>query len=172
MSINLKRRLGMLGVLLLMVICFFIYAFYMKEKVSRMYDEAISLLKDKDTSYEKYTDAIYILSNIGDYKDSIELLNEVKVNIEKYDYAKSLLENEEYTLAKDEFERLGDFLDSEELLKESKYEYAIALYNNNEYEKAYSIFNELKTIWRVKNMLRKLCFLLWKKRKNKYIEKR
>ena len=118
MSINLKRRLGMLGVLLLMVICFFIYAFYMKEKVSRMYDEAISLLKDKDTSYEKYTDAIYILSNIGDYKDSIELLNEVKVNIEKYDYAKSLLENEEYTLAKDEFERLGDFLDSEELLKE------------------------------------------------------
>ena len=65
------------------------------------------------------------------YAIIIELDGQESVNSHKYERAKAYLSNKEFDKAMEIFAELGDYSDSEELLKECKYQKAIELYENN-----------------------------------------
>ena len=97
------------------------------------YHKAASLYKKKDyqAAYELYTE-------LGDYKDSVELSKNVL-----YDEAAYLYGNRDYQGAYELYTELGDYKDSVELSKNVLYDRAVALYNEGDLESAQKIFDEL-----------------------------
>lgn len=90
------------------------------------------------TNYK--TDAINILKDLY-YKDSNDLFHEVC-----YDYASSLLDAGQYSLAISFFEQIENYLDAGEKLKEAKYGYALnnqdSSFNYNYYQCLLELKNE------------------------------
>ena len=72
------------------------------------YNHAVSLLENGD-----YDNAIIVLSELGNYKDSVRKLTETK-NIQKYNNANKLFEEKKYDEAATLFSELGDYKDSKE----------------------------------------------------------
>lgn len=66
----------------------------------------------------KYDDAVEILEELGDYKDSAELLREAS-----YQYALDRFERRQYLVAVEYFEKCGDYEDAAAKVEESKLEY-------------------------------------------------
>ena len=120
------------------VIIFIIFSMCVRVYATITYNNAVDSMNKKD--YEK---AIEYFQEVGDYKDSLELLENVRLE-QKYNEALILFKNEKYQEAKILFDELMDFKEGKNYSRESYYRYAIQLYDCERYEEAAQIFMELK----------------------------
>lgn len=81
---------------------------------ARAYFNAMSLYKQGN-----YEESINAFVNLGEYKDSKEMLTKSIIG-SNYEYAVSLLEEDEYEKASEIFEKLSGYKDSDEKLKIAK----------------------------------------------------
>lgn len=108
------------------------------------YNSAVALIDAK-----QYDEAIAILQELADYKDSVQQIQIAEkgkqevLNATAYEKAVSLLEKKDYESAVLAFEALGEYSDSAKLLIESKYQYALKLMQSKNYGKAVTIFSGL-----------------------------
>ena len=112
------------------------------------YNYALNLINEK-----RYKEAITILQEIRDYKDSNILLEQSIDNLNKqnmYDTAKALYYDYDYYRAYNIFISLGDYLDSNILSRKvekqlnKSYDDGIDFYNKKEYYTAKNIFSNIK----------------------------
>lgn len=95
------------------------------------YNEAAELLADGE-----YNEARAIFAELGDYKDSQNLMIE-----SSYQWYKQRLEQGDCSFdVETGFEELGDYKDSAELESEVQYERAIQLMNKEQYMAAHQLF--------------------------------
>lgn len=100
-------------------------------EMKNTYNEATELLADG-----KYSEARAIFAELGDYKDSQNLVKE-----SSYRWYKQRLEQGDCSFdVETGFEELGDYKDSAELESEVQYERAIQLMNKEQYMPAYQLF--------------------------------
>ena len=105
------------------------------------YNSAVALIDAK-----QYDEAIAILQELADYKDSAQQMQIAKegrqemLNADAYAKAAALLEEKNYAGAISAFTALGEYRDSANLLTESRYQYALELMHQKGYEKAAGIF--------------------------------
>lgn len=104
------------------------YFFYF-EPLER-YNAAVEDMDDGD-----YEDAREEFEELGDFKDSAQLITECD-----YKEAKDLMEAGDYVSAQIIFEKLGDYEDSAEKLAECNYRIAQAYYADGDYENALTHF--------------------------------
>ena len=74
-----KANIITFGVTFLLFIITFSYAFYMRGKYAKIYDNGISLLEDG--KYEEAVDCFSGIPNYIDYQDISELLNTYEVSV-------------------------------------------------------------------------------------------
>lgn len=110
----------------------------------RKYNIALQLIED-----ESYSAAIGMLRELGDYKDSIQLIDNATDEL-RYFLASNSLNNGQYEDAINAFSSLGDFKDSKYKLKEAieiknnaDYNDAVAFIAENKYKEAISLFLKL-----------------------------
>lgn len=100
-------------------------------EMQNTYNEAAELLADR-----KFKEARAIYIELGDYKDSQDLLEE-----SSYQWYKQRLEQGDCSFdVETGFEELGDYKDSAELESEVQYERAIQLMNKEQYMAAHQLF--------------------------------
>lgn len=100
-------------------------------EMKNTYNEATELLADG-----KYNEARAIFAELGDYKDSQNLVKE-----SSYRWYKQRLEQGDCSFdVETGFEELGDYKDSAELESEVQYDRAIQLMNKEQYMPAYQLF--------------------------------
>ena len=87
-----------------------------------------------------YDKAISIFEDLGEFKDSKDLINECN-----YRKAEQLLENGDYESAKNLFDRLAGYKDSKEYSQECDYRTAEQLFENADYKNAANIFEKIIT---------------------------
>ena len=140
-SKKIKCVLGSLTVIVLTIVIILSNTIHNKNK----YNHALELIENK-----KCVEAISVLEEIKYYKNSEELLVEVR-----YSYAKQLFDNKEFAKAKDEFSILIalDYKDSEnyitlcvEQINEENYQKALLLIKENKIIDGYDLLNELSVI--------------------------
>jgi tetratricopeptide (TPR) repeat protein len=147
-------------IIILCVACGFFIHYYIKPYYG--YNKAVHLMDNG-----KYQEACSILENLGDYKDSKDLIIE-----SKYSHALSLIDSGKHEEAYSILIKLGNYKDSITLVHEYitlvheyKYNKAIALYNAKEFTQAYKMFSDLvgykeansfkqKTLKEIVNILR------------------
>jgi len=112
------------------------------------YNDAVSLMED-----EKWDAAAEIFSQLGDYKDSAELLKECNYNL-----AEEFFEKEEFDQAIDLFMSLGDYNDSKERIIDCNYEKAYLFYLDKNYEEAVPILCSAENHSDSSLLLRKILF--------------
>lgn len=68
---------------------------------------------------EEYEEAILLFSELGNYKDSMNKIEQAKEKIteEKYEYAEKLYENQQFVEAVDVYKKLGDYNDSKDKIE-------------------------------------------------------
>lgn len=145
-----NKRIIILGVMvvifLIFSIVFFTYAFYQRGIYKGKYEIATDLINNK-----QYNEAIEILNDLYDYKDS-----NYKILETKYKLAIQHYENEDYENAQKIFTEIEDYFDSKIYLaqisiklskpnpsKESIYQDAFSLYENKEYQKALDLYETI-----------------------------
>lgn len=140
-SKKIKCVLGSLTVIVLTIVIILSVTIHNKNK----YNHALELIENK-----KYVEAISVLEEIKDYKNSEELLVEVK-----YSYAKQLFDNKEFAKAIDKFRILSarDYKDSEnyvtlcvEQINEENYQKALLLIKENKIIDGYNLLNKLSAV--------------------------
>lgn len=99
-------------------------AYFQRKNMMGLYEAGIEEIENQN--YEK---AQEILSELGDYKDSLQQI-EFASNSAIYENAVKLYKNGEYERAVDEFSRLGDFKESKNFI--SRAQDMILKYNKNE----------------------------------------
>ena len=100
-------------------------------EMKNTYNEATELLADG-----KYNEARAIFAELGDYKDSQNLVKE-----SSYRWYKQRVEQGDCSFdVETGFEELGDYKDSAELESEVQYDRAIQLMNKEQYMPAYQLF--------------------------------
>ena len=103
------------------------------------YNSAVALIDAK-----QYDEAIAVLQELADYKDSAQQMQIAKegrqemLNADAYAKAAALLEEKDYKGAVSAFEALGEYRDSANLLIESRYQYAMELIGQEDYSGAHS----------------------------------
>lgn len=111
------------------------------------YKKACGLMESKE-----YNSAIAIFTDLGDYKDSPEKIEQINNMIKQaaYDEAVKLVDAGEYESAITAFEALGDFSDSKQkveevktLIKDKAYDHAVQLMNDESYDEAIAAFEAL-----------------------------
>lgn len=128
--------------LILLFVCIFIFNTYTtKKKIEDLYENAEILSQEKNM--KSYNEALDIFKSIGDYKDCYNYIKKIEKNIDIYNNANELLENNQYELAMTEFRKIIDFDNSNEKCNEAKYKYASYLYDKKEYTKSNQYFSEL-----------------------------
>lgn len=135
-SINLALIIG--SIFLILIVCFFIYAFYQREVYANRYDMAQELIAE-----EKYEESLSLLDKLIDYKDSDELKKKAEKGIIYLDATK-LLNNKKYEEAIEKFEQIKGFKDSTDKIKEATYKLALEYYENKEYDSSRKLFAELE----------------------------
>ncbi|MBR5411051.1 MAG: hypothetical protein IK104_10320 [Clostridia bacterium] len=97
------------------------------------YNKAKDLLNagDYDAAYDAF-------EALGDYKDSADMLDEVR-----YRQAKDYLRAKQYDKAYDAFDALGSYADSRKMLKEVTYLKACGALDDENYATAYQLFKKL-----------------------------
>ena len=123
-----------LSLLLVIVVCLSLCACGKADN----YEAAIALMEA-----ENYDEAIALFSDLGNYEDSVQKLEEC-TNIKAYNEASELYESGKFSEALAIFSTLGDYKDSMEKAAECEiaiaYENAMVLLNDGQYEQAYSEF--------------------------------
>ena len=87
----------------------------------------------------KFDFAKSIFTDLGDYRDSSEMVKEVD-----YEEAFDMLENGKYDGAKYIFKKLGNYKDAEVMITEADYRKAIDLLNEEDYLTAYPILIDIQ----------------------------
>lgn len=87
------------------------------------------------------SEAAEMLSKLGGYKDSAELLKEYT---DEYSAAQALLEQQDYDGAKARFLSLGDYSMSAEMVKECDYRRALSLFSEGKVQEAVECFGSLQ----------------------------
>ena len=117
-----------------------------QEKKARLnaYNSAVALIDAK-----QYDEAIAVLQELADYKDSAQRMQIAKEgrqemwNADAYAKAAALLEEKDYKGAVSAFEALGEYRDSANLLTESRYQYAMELIAQEDYSGAHSVLRAI-----------------------------
>ncbi len=130
------------------IIIFFIFlsstiiiAFLIQKYNFNKYQQAHILFEN-----EEYKQAERIYAELGNYKDSKELKEDMAnyaVKLETYTSAINFLNRKKYNEAIKAFEKIINFKDSTGRLKEAKYNLGIEYYENHDYENAKKLFVEL-----------------------------
>lgn len=111
------------------------------------YNKAIELMDEK-----KYDDAVVAFTELGNYKDSEDKIEEIALLVldEQYVAACALMDDENYTEAIDAFTALGEYKDSADkiaeinaILTEAKYNRAEVLFEEGKYAEARSLYKAL-----------------------------
>lgn len=111
------------------------------------YNDATALMEA-----EKYAEATVAFTELGDYRDSEEKIEEIKIILldKQYDAATTLMNEEKYDEAIVAFTALGDYRDSMEKVEEIKnillnkqYDEAEKLFNSGNYAEAINIYSDL-----------------------------
>lgn len=134
---NRKKTIGFGIGLTILLICYLAFCFYMRGVYIDEYNKGLRLISE-----EKYDQARDLFVKLGDYKDSIEKVEEAQ-NYLDYKEADQLIKDCKHEEAWEIFDNLGAFLDSENRAKEARYIYAVELYNNGKYDEASLIFINL-----------------------------
>ena len=138
------------GVILAVVLVTLLFTKWILPDVIRpatLYNKAERLFEEG-----KYTEAIAAFEELGDYKDSLNRIDDVKTAIlsEDYDYASSLLSEGKWEEALHAFTQLGEYSDSKARAEEArlaaleeKYAEAESLLSAGRYEEAYAGFEQI-----------------------------
>lgn len=127
-------------ILITLAVCFYIVP-------ENKYNDAVALMKDK-----KYVDATEAFTELGDYKDSEDKIEEIKTILldRAYDAAITLMKAEKYDEATISFKALGNHRDSKEKIEEIKtilldnqYATAETFFDEGHYAEAMSLYKEL-----------------------------
>lgn len=116
-------------------------AFFIQKYNEIKYEEAYKYFEE-----ENYLLAEKIYSQLGNYKNSAELTEEMKIlneQLELYLAGQKLLDGKKYDDAIVCFENANNYKDSFEKIRYSKYNLAIECFNAGDYETAKTIFVEL-----------------------------
>lgn len=132
-----KKYIKILLVASLLIIIYFCFAFYLRDKYSDTYESALQLMEDG-----QYSQAQSLFEQLGNYRDSIAHI-EMAQHLIDYGIAEQYFNDGCYKDAYEAFDRLGDFNDSNIRAIESKYLYAVQLYDSGNYEEASSLFSAL-----------------------------
>lgn len=122
--------------IILFVVLFFGSAYFQRGKMLSLYQSGIDKLENQE-----YREAQEILSELGDYKDSIQYVKLSQVlenNFEIYDQAVDLFKNEDYEDAIKLFSQLDNFIFSQEYIKMANN----IISTNEEIEKLYNCIVE------------------------------
>lgn len=118
---------------------------------------------------EKYIEATIVFADLGNYRDSEEKLEEIKITLLDiaYDAATALMDAEKYDEATVAFTELGDYRDSKEKIEEIKiilldkeYAAAVALLDEEKYDEATAAFTELGDYRDSKEKIEEIKFIL------------
>ncbi|MCR5012224.1 MAG: toll/interleukin-1 receptor domain-containing protein [Lachnospiraceae bacterium] len=101
--------------------------------IASKYDIAKDALEN-----ENYNTAYALFSEIGDYKDAAELMNE-----SKFTRGKAFLDSGDYDSAYELLGQIGSYQDADTLIADSKYERAGKYVQNAEYNDAITLYDEL-----------------------------
>lgn len=112
------------------------------------YSRAISLYQSGE-----YEEAENTFLQLGDFKDSSDMVSEVQ-----YAHAMDLYENENYERAAEMFEALGDYKNAVEMRNESKYNQALINFNNKDYEAAIADLNVLTNDEKAASLLQQVQY--------------
>lgn len=110
-----KHKLLVYFIILIFILTFFINAFIERNKIQYIYIHGIDKLENQE-----YQEAQKILSELGDYKDSIQYINLAQTlenNFEIYNKAIDLFRTEDYEEAIKLFNQIGDFIFAQEYVK-------------------------------------------------------
>ena len=99
----------------------------------KKYDDAMALMNEGN-----YEDAIIALTEIADYEDAADQINECN-----YQIAQKSLDEGSFDDAINGFTNLGDYKDSAEKIMEAKYAKAMKLFDDLDFESALAVFNEI-----------------------------
>ncbi len=125
------------------------------------YEEAVGFIEQKN-----YTGAISILDQLGNYKDSADLLTETRDLINEQDYAAAmdLLNTGNYDTAMAAFDALGDYKDSENRYKEAEnLKYSSAYADAEEYLQSGDLYSAATAFYALGEYedARERCFACW-----------
>lgn len=150
---NKISKLILVALSVLIIILFFHKAPAQKKYMLETYESGINSINN-----ENYVEAQEILSELGDYKDSLEQIEKAQ-SLEQqkiiYDSAVQLFNNEDYKNAIDSFTQIIDFKDSKDYIEEatklmeqknaneSLYSEAYNYYESKDYISAIQIFSKL-----------------------------
>ena len=123
--------------LILFIIIFLVSAFYQRNVVAKQYAYATECIEKGN-----YEEAVPILGSLVNYKDSVVLLEEAQCGI-IYGEAERLLGEGDYEGAIQKFDQISDYKDSAERYLQTKYEYAVQLFDRGKYSDAEIIFIDL-----------------------------
>lgn len=121
--------------------------YFKQSNYMKHYNEAIALINDG-----KYTEAMTVLENIEEFRNSSELIAACEEALleGKYAAAAELQEKGEYESAIESFKAIIDYKDSaeriiacEETILEGKYTAAVDMQENSEYEQAIAYFTAI-----------------------------
>lgn len=137
-----QKTIKVLATVLIVAAVFCIAASFANDAIKKnhAYNSAIAMIDAK-----QYDEAIAILQELADYKDSAQQIQIAKEGKQEMAYAKAvaLLEEKDYKGAVSAFEALGKYRDSANLLIESNYQYAMELIAQEDFAGAHSV---LRTI--------------------------
>lgn len=142
-------RILLCFVLLGILVVFIKTIFNAKEEITQRYQNGCNSYRAGD-----YSEAIDILSTLGDYRDCYEIIAQAEKKL-RYAAAEALFENGEYSEAAEVFSLIEGFMDSDDRAKqayelaefkkeqESKYISAKAALDEKDYVAAFQLLNEL-----------------------------
>ena len=128
----LKRLIISVICIAALVIAFLAYAFSVKNQVSKKYIKANEAFQR--ATYESYEEAITLWSELGDYKDSLERIEETEQIIAKIDATQKAYEEADRLLSAGDYRQaavLFQSLNEPERANEALYTYAEELYSSD-----------------------------------------
>lgn len=150
---NRKNNFILFALLVIFIYIFFYSADKRKEEMINMYNSGIDYINNED-----YQEAQEVLSKLGDYKDSLNLIEIAKTLDQQkavYDSAILSFNNEDYENAIESFTQINDFKDSKRYIEEanrlmdqkntaeSLYTQSYTYYETKDYISAIQTFSEL-----------------------------
>ena len=167
---NLKERKRKKYILLscilgaILIILGLIYKMYMVPR--QEYSRGITLYENGE-----FSSAISVFEELGEYKDTKIWLNNAKLEND-YNIAMKNLKYANYEIAISQLSALNGFKNSDEMLNNARYEYAVQLFNKKYFYEARLFFNKVTAPLNVSQYLDSLYYSIegkWKDTSNKII---
>lgn len=157
-----KNDKKFLGIFLFICVIFLLaivgFSFYLNNSNKKKYQKAQEYFNS-----EEYSEAQKLFSELGEYKDSIDMgaeankyAQDINKKVKVYDEAQDDFNKGKYENALDKFESIADFNDSADKIKETKYYLAKQYYDNEDYDRSKQLFEELKEYDDIDSYLKKI----------------